>query len=34
MDEEDNPFRMDGPSIDPLMPDLNSSILSAERQKK
>jgi len=34
MDEEDNPFRMEKPNIDPLMSvDLNSSILSAERQK-
>jgi len=31
--DEDNPFKMDQPRIDPLMPDLNSSILSAERQK-
>jgi len=33
MEEEENPFRIDNPSIDPLVPDLNSSILSAERQK-
>jgi len=33
MEEEDNPFRYDNPTIDPLVPDLNSSILSAERQK-
>ncbi len=34
MDEEDNPFKMEKPNIDPLMSvDLNSSILSAERQK-
>jgi len=26
MNEEDNPFRMDRPSIDPLIVDLNSSI--------
>jgi len=31
--EEENPFKMDQPNIDPLMPDLNTSILSAERQK-
>jgi len=33
MDEEDNPFKIDRPNIVPLVPDLNSSILSAEREK-
>ncbi|ORX59970.1 hypothetical protein BCR36DRAFT_316200 [Piromyces finnis] len=33
MEEEENPFRIDKPNINPLVPDLNSSILSAERQK-